>query len=461
MKRLTDRITSSIDKYSLLGFNDRVLIALSGGPDSVALFHLLGLLADKYNISLAAAHVNHCLREDADQDQKFCRQLCRAYGYKFHSRKANIKAYAKKHKMGLEEAGRLIRYDFFQSLSEKHGYLKIATGHTADDSAETFLLNLVRGADLGGLGGIPSKRDNIIRPLIEISKADILAFLKENRLTFMVDKSNLSDIYKRNLIRNKVVPALKRINAGALDHISRAGQNLRTSYEYLEAETGKLYDECLVKESNTQIILDLGKLPAYHKSLKSWILLRAYFRLTGDLRRPGSDKIEQAINLLRSGSQISLDSSIIVSNHAGKLILCRPLRPIKRIRLKNKGKIEINGSCLKLQIETLGDFDLEMILSNDDENTAYLDKGKTGELSVRGFKDGDRFRPLGMKGLKKLSDYLNDKGVPLILKKSIPIVISGKEIAWIAGYGISEIFKVTDKTKRVLKLQLINSERNR
>jgi len=460
MKRLTDRVVSTIDKHNLLDFNDKVLIALSGGPDSIALFHLLGLLADKYKLTLAAAHVNHCLRKDADKDLEFCRQLCRAYGYKFYSRKVDIKNYAGKHKMGLEQAGRRIRYDFFRTLSEKFNYTKIATGHTADDSAETFMLNLVRGADLGGMGGIPPMRDNIVRPLIEIKKTDILAFLKENRLTYRVDKSNLSDKYKRNIIRNKVIPALKRINAGALDHISRASQNIRASFGFLEAETEKLYGKCLVKESNTQIILDLGKLPAYYESLKSWILLRAYFRLTGDLRRPDSDIIEQAINLRRSGSITFLDSSIVVSNHAGKLILCRPPRPIKRIRLKNNGKNEISGSDLILQMETLEDFSSEMIFSNDDENIAYLDSGKISELSVRSFKEGDKFQPLGMKGSKKLSDYLNDKNVPLIFKKSIPIVFSGNEIAWVAGHGISENFKVTDKTRRVLKIQLIIDEKS-
>jgi len=459
MKKLIDLIISTIEKYRLLDQNDKVLIALSGGPDSVALFHLLGLLAAKYNLSLAAAHVNHFLRKDAGKDQEFCRRLCQAHGYSFHSKKFDIRANARKYKIGLEEAGRQVRYGFFEDLCKNYGYTKIATGHTADDSAETFLLNLIRGADLGGLGGIPPKRDNITRPLIEISKAEVLIFLNDNRLSYRVDKSNLSEKYKRNLVRKKVMPVFNDINASALKHILQACRNIRTGYEFLETETEKLYDKCRIKESNTQIILDLGKLPPYYESLKSWILLRAYARLTGESRRPNSEKIDRAVNLLRSGSITFLDSSVVVSNHAGKLILCRPPRPIKRIRLKNDYGNEINGSDLILQTETLEDFSLEKLLKNNDESVAYLDFERVSDLSVRSFEDGDRFRPLGMKGSKKLVDYFNDKGVPLVYKKSIPVVISGEEIAWIAGYGISENFKVTDNTRKVLKLSFINNER--
>ena len=196
---------------------------------------------------------------------------------------------------------------------------------------------MVRGADIAGLSGIPPRRDDIIRPLIELGKDEILDFLKSNGLSFRVDASNFSITYSRNLIRNKVIPILEEINSGAKSHIARAGRSFRGTYQYLEDEVEKFYRKCLVEESNMQITLDLRKLPGYYESLKSWILLKAYFRLTDDVRRPDSAKIERAVNLFKKGTVTLLDSGIFVLNHAGNLILSRPPGQIRRIRLKRDG----------------------------------------------------------------------------------------------------------------------------
>jgi len=455
MQKLIARIKSADRRYRLFKQNDRILIALSGGPDSVALFHLLNLLAPLYNLSLAVAHVDHGLRQESADDRKFCRALCRAHGLKFHSRRFNIKAIARQKKIGVEQAGRQCRYDYFQALSEKFGYTKIATGHTADDSAETFLLHLVRGAHLGGLSGIPPRRDNIIRPLIEINKNDLLEFLNNYGLSYRLDRTNLGDDYNRNIIRNKVVPYLQRINNQALRNISRACQNFSTSLAIIEDKVEDLYKRCLIDESNNQITLDLRRIPEYYKSLESWILLRAYFRLTGESRRPDSNKIIQAVNLKRRGSVALLDAGIIACNHSGRLILCRPQTRIKRIKLMKGETVRLGNTNLMIKTELVKKVNMDVITSNDNESIAYLDDASLDNLAVRSIKEGDRFRPLGLKGTKKVADYLNEKGAPRILKPSIPVVTSGNDIVWLAGYGIDDRYKVTEKTKRVLKFKLL------
>ncbi|MCP4582670.1 MAG: tRNA lysidine(34) synthetase TilS [candidate division Zixibacteria bacterium] len=452
---MLNNILLANERFDLFRQGDRVLIALSGGPDSVALLHLLGLLQHQWNLTIAVAHVNHCLREEAAGDQRFCRVLSRANGYKFHSKKVDIPVRAKKLKIGFEQAGREARYGFFQRLCEKFDYTRIATAHTADDSAETFLLNLIRGANFGGLGGIPPKRNNIIRPLIESPKAEILEFLKLNGLSYRIDESNRDNTQSRNLIRNKIIPVLRNINAKASRHIARAGRDISIGYGFLEDEVEKLYQKCLVNESNTQITLDLEKLPTYYDSLRSWILLRAYFHLTDDNKRPDSTKIERAVNLSRRGAVTLLGSGIIVSNHAGKLILCRPLEQVKRIRLRRNSKTKLTDSGLAIQVEIIDGFSVKDIEKGNDESIAFLDNDKVSKLTVRGFIEGDKFQPLGMRGTKKVADYLNDKGVPLVFKKSIPIVLSNDDIIWIAGYGIAEKFKVTVKTSKVLKIQML------
>jgi tRNA(Ile)-lysidine synthase len=457
MMKLIKQIRSTNGKYRLFENNDRLLLALSGGPDSVALLHLMGMLADDHGLTIAAAHLNHQLRRDADADQRFCRELCRVHGYKFHSRKIDIKARAKRQKTGIEETAREYRYRYLQSLCEKYGYTKIVTGHTADDSAETFLFNLIRGADIGGLGGIPPKRENIIRPLIEISKADLLNFLTDYKLSYRIDKSNLSDRYSRNLIRNRVIPLMRKLNPKAPDHLAGTALSLRQTFAFIEKQVARAYSKCLVSEAKRQIILDLAKLPVYYQSLKSWVLLRAYSRLTDEHRRPGLHRIEEALSLSRGGSVTFLGNNVVVSYYDDRLVLSRPSRPIKRITIRRNALNKIAESGLIIKIEEADGFDLGAIKANRDENTAFLDNEKIGRLSVRGMKDGDRFKPLNMRGTKKLADYLNDKGIPSVGKNAVPVILSDDRIVWVAGFGIADNFKVTEKTRTVLKLSLLGS----
>ncbi len=455
MQKLLSRVESTNRKYGLFNNGDRILVALSGGPDSVALFHLLYFLAPKYDLTLAAAHVDHRLRRFSDRDCKFCRMLCRAHGIKFHSKKVDVAVLAKRMHVGIEQAGRQARYNYFNKLSDKYGYTKIATGHTTDDAVETFLLNLARGADMGGLGGIHHKRENVIRPILGISKTEILNFLKEFGISYMVDESNIEDTYNRNIIRNKLIPVLKKINPGALKNISKASEKIREGFDIIDDIVDKLYQRYVLEESNTKIVLDLRKIKKYNEGLINWIFLRAYSRLTGDYSRPESEKIERAVNLKRRGSFIQFKGEILVSNHAGKLILGRPHGRFRRINIIIGETIRLGKTGLMIKAEKSNEVNLLEIKNNKDESRAYFDFDKVGGLAVRCLKKGDRFRPLGMKGSKKVVDYLNEKGLPRIFKSSIPIVISDGEIVWIAGFGIADNYKVTGQTRNVLKLELL------
>lgn len=456
MFNLIRQIELTNERYRLFDRGDRILVALSGGADSVALFHLLNNLAEEYNFTLGAAHLDHGLRPASGGDRAFCRVLCGAYGRKFYAAKINIKTIARRQKIGLEEAGRQARYRFFQDCSKKHHYDKIATGHNANDNAETMLLNMVRGSDLGGLSGIPPKRGNIIRPLIEIDARRLRNFLKENKLSFRVDRTNLQDTFRRNLLRNKVIPGLEKINPAAITHIARAGQGIRRNQEVMEKIVDHAYEICLVRESRRQITLDLKKLPGYYKSLESWVFLRAYFRLAGSRYRLDASKVERAINLKRNGALAFLSRQIMALKSSQGLILCRPPATLRRINIKMDGQVTLGDSGLMIKAEKIAEFDLAIIKKNDDENVGYLDYDRLDGLFARGPRTGDKFRALGMKGTKKLADYLNDKKVPNTLKAATPVVVCDSGIAWVAGHGISEDYKVDEGTRRVLKLQLLS-----
>jgi tRNA(Ile)-lysidine synthase len=456
MLKLIAGVEATNRRHKLFASGEKILVALSGGPDSVALFHLLNFLKPKYNLALAAAHVNHGLRREAREDQKFCRLLCRIHGIDFHAKKSNIKDLAGRKKISIEQAGRDARYGYFLSLCSEFGYTRIATGHNADDNAETVLLNLIRGADLGGVSGIPPKRANIIRPLIEISREEILEFLHEHKLSYRQDLTNLDSIQSRNIIRNQIIPSMMRINKKASRNISRAGEGFRKYFDLIQDQAAKMYKRCIIDESNTQIVLDLRKLPVYYKSLGSWVLLEAYFSLSGKFNRPGSDQVTQSLSLERSGSIAFLDPEIAVTRRAGRLILNRIAAKFGRVKLKIGGNTKIGNTGLFIRSELIEKFSLNDIKNNPDESTAFLDKDKLGEMFIRNLKPGDKFKPLGMKGTKKIFDYLNERGVPGSGKSMIPLVTSGKNIAWIAGYGIADDFKVAETTGQVLKLQLIS-----
>ena len=458
MESIIHKVKQTIQKYKLVNPGDRILVALSGGPDSVALFHILNFLAFKYDIGLAAAHIDHNLRVSSALDRRFCRSLCQAYRVKFHSKKVSIKALAKRRHMGLEECGRAVRYEYYEQLCQKHGYDKIATGHTADDSAETLLLNLIRGAHLGGLAGISPARDNIIRPLIEISKKELVKFLKDNGLSYRIDRTNYENNSRRNIIRNKLLPLMKKINPSAARHIATSAEAIRQDFLFIQKITDEIFEECAVEKSADQIVLDLRKLSGYFGNLRSWVFLKAYLQLTGGYYRPNLESVSQALNLQRNGASVIIDERLIALRHQGRLILTRPTGQFVQTKIKIGQKVKLGKTGLAILAEVMGKAKLAEIVNNRNEKRAFLDAALATDLTVRNLKAGDRFNPLGMAGTKKVVDFLNDHGVPNKLKEAVPIVTVGDKIAWVAGYGIAEEFKVTRATKRVLKLSLENNE---
>lgn len=458
MESFLQKAARVICQHDLIKPGDRVLVALSGGPDSVALFHALNYLAPQLGITIAAAHVDHKLRKTSAKDSRFCAELCRFYAVRFHSKKVDIKVIAKKNNIGVEECGRKVRYDYFEALCGRHGYNKIATGHTSDDLAETFLMNLIRGANLGGLSGIIIKRANIIRPLLECSKSEILSFLKQNGLSFRVDESNINLDYRRNLIRHKIIPQMARINPSALGHIASAAEVIGQNYLFIQRVTDEAFKQCVIEKKATEIILDLERLSGYYKNLGSWVLVKAYLILSGEHYRPGSESINRALNLNRNGALVQLSHEIFAARHADRLVLYRASRKFT-LQILKIGNLTILGkSGAAIVSETTGKVNYSEIINNRDESQAFLDYDKVGKLEIRNLKAGDKFKPLGMFGTKKLVDFLNDKKVPRQAKAAVPIVVSGNKVVWVAGYGIADDVKVTEKTRRILKLRLLKNE---
>ncbi len=453
------KIEKTIRRYAMIGRGEKVLIALSGGPDSVCLFQALVFLAGSLKFDLGAAHVNYGLRPEADQEQIFCRELCRFNRVRFHCIRVDAAGESKKScRRNLEEYCRSVRYDYFDKLSNRFGYAKIATGHTADDSAETFILNLIRGADVGGLGGINPAAGKVIRPLLEIGRKEVMEFLTENKLSYRIDPSNLKDIFARNKIRNRVMPVFRELNGSAVQHIAEAAMRIRRCYELID----ELAEEALEKCSSSregEIRLDMTKLGGYHAKLADWVLLKAYRRLSGDGYRPRRSLIEQALSLESNGSCVWLSSRVLAIRFRSRLGLVTPAAPLKKCKINYEKATVISDDGMAIKAEIRRVKSREEITRNKNECRAFLDAEKAVDLQVRNLKAGDRFKPLNLRGSKKVADFLNEKGVAGRAKERVPIVTAGGKIAWIAGYGISDEFKVGPDTRKVVELNLVWKKR--
>ncbi len=445
------KIEQAIKKYSLFSKGDHILIALSGGPDSMALLHLLNSLKAKYDIKLAAAHLDHTIRPTSAKDQKFCKEACRNLHIKFHSKRLDIPALAGRNKLSVEEAGRKARYDYFDSLTEKYRCDKIATGHTLDDTVETVIFNMIRGSGLSGLAGIPRKRGKIIRPLLDIEKAELLEWLKVQKIRFIQDKSNRSLDYSRNRIRLKVIPELEKINSGARQNIMRLSEIVSDEVEFNANLTVLAYKAALLESGKSKIVLDLGKLVQYDKSLIKKVIKEAFRILSGDIHSLSSQSISRALSIVNgeSGRKAPLTQGICIEKSQGGIAILKPQAGKGNYRLAIPGKTEFPEGLIEAKIVKR-----DRIEKLDQSNlNIYLDQEKLGDITARFWQDGDKIRPLGMKGHKLLSDIFINRKIPEYEREIVPIVLSDKNIAWIPGVMISDDFRLTEQTREVLNLR--------
>jgi tRNA(Ile)-lysidine synthase len=454
MDNVVDRMAKTIDENRLLKRGDSLLVALSGGPDSVALLHLLDCLKSKYRIRLAAAHLDHGIRPEAAGERAFCKNLCRELKIKFNSKKADIPKLAAKEKSAVEETGRKIRYEYFQYLCDRFGYDKIATGHTSDDSAETIIFNIVRGSGLRGLSGIAPRRGNIIRPLIEIDKKEILKWLKRQKIAFVSDASNLSLAYARNRIRQKILPELEKLNRSARQNILRLAKNAAEEVEFIDSTVVSIYEKALLRAGKSKIVLDLGKLKDYDPSVKKKMVSEAYGRLSGRFYRPPSRAILRAGEAFggRNGAKAPLGRDIWIEKSQNRICVFKKAVRRKKIELAIPGTTGISNSDLYLETRIMKRSQVKKLKTHPD--VALLDYGKMKKVSVRFWRNGDRIRPFGMKGSRLISDIFTDRKISSFERREIPLVTSDGNIAWVAGVIISDDFKVGMKTKEVLRIRL-------
>ena len=317
---MKEKVLETIKKYNLIENGDKIVIGVSGGPDSIALLNmLLEIKRDNIiNFDIVVCHINHMIREEANDDEEYVLEFCKKYNVEFYSKRIGIEKIAKESKIGTEEAGRNARYKFFNEILEKTSSNKIATAHTANDNAETVLMNIMRGSGTSGLKGIDAKRDNLIRPLIECSRYEIEKYCEANKLDPRIDKTNFENIYTRNKVRNMLIPYIKEnFNPNIIEGINRLSDLSKQENEYLERETEKVYKKILISAKNDEIILDLNQFNLQETVIKSRLVLYTINILFGT--RSGIEKkhIEDIIKLCSN----NIGNKFLIPNKKVKVLV--------------------------------------------------------------------------------------------------------------------------------------------
>ena len=490
---LKEKVKQTIKKYGMLFPEDRVVVGVSGGPDSVALLHILKELAPRLKISLSLAHLNHRFRSrDSDRDAEYVQELALELGLPVIVESRDVPAFIKKEGLSPEGGARRARYDFFNKVVTRLKANKVALGHNADDQAETVLMRLLRGSGREGLGGIPPVRElkpgskvEIIRPLIEATREEIERYLKENRIKSRLDASNIEPVYLRNRIRLKLLPLLAKYNPNVKSILVRTAQILGEEDRYLEGIVKKHLKRIMGKKRGG-ITLDIIKLSSPSLPIQRRILRKSLGLMKGNKLDIQLAHIDDILDLLRTRGRASLDlpGNILVTKEYRRLSLGfkkKKRAPSFNYPLKVPGITKISEidrsfqtkilnkrpKALKETLKKRAYFDYEGALalapstkkaritrfSNASERLPSYGRIKS-PLFLRNREIGDRFQPLGMKGSKKLKDFFIDEKIPLKERERAPLLLSGKEIIWVVGYRISDKAKVTNKTKKVLVVEV-------
>lgn len=422
-----------IEQNKLLNPDGKVIVALSGGADSVALLHILLSL----HYECVAAHCNFHLRgEESERDELFVRSLCGEWRVPLHVRQFDTEAYARANRLSIEMAARDLRYAWFRELATREQAQAVAVAHHADDQAETVLMNLVRGAGLRGMCGMPVRNGLVVRPLLCCTRQGIEDYLRTKQIPFVTDSTNTQTDYKRNKFRHIVLPMLEQINPGIrqtlaeeCDHFAGYRQMVQA---YMEQAAARL-----VHQTDGRLHIDTAGLlrePAPETVLYE-LLLPYGFNATQ------ARQLHAALDGT-PGKRFESPTHYAIKDRAeiiiGRRTDCEEAKPTIKTNVRNRRPTEIFPAA--------------------DADVAFFDADKLrGPLSVRHWQAGDVFHPIGLKGKKKISDFFTDCKLDVQQKQEVWLVLSGTEVAWVAGHRIDERFKVGAETTRVAEVRLVPS----
>jgi len=413
-------------------------VGVSGGADSVALFHVLWSLRKKYSWSLAIVHINHSLRgPEAERDAEYVRKLAARFSVPYYLRQVDVPSFARVNKLSVEEAARDLRYQTLEALADSLKADKIALAHNANDQVETVILFLLRGTGKTGLSGMPPRRDCVVRPMLSSWRDQIEDYVSQQGLAFRTDSSNLKTLFLRNKIRLKLLPLLaKQYNQGIYRHLYNLSLLEHQEDRFLGKEVAKAAKQCVELKAG-QTVLNIRKLLGY----EDWLQHRLV-QAIGDFPFIQVENILELAVKKGRAREIYLPGGMFARNEYGNLIFSRreTSHPGLQVKLLTKFYPKPTGFTI-----------------NKRKDRAFVDADRVKEpLTVRTRQNGDRFQPFGLSGTKKLKDYLIEQKIPSRQRDLVPVVVDGQGILWLAGLGrIADRVKITAKTKNILEIRIL------
>jgi len=475
-KKILRTVEHAIGTRRMVQAGDTLLVGVSGGPDSVALVHILLALAPKFSFQVAIAHLNHCLRDDeSERDEAFVVSLAEQLELPVHVERQDVRRYQKSRRLSLEEAARQVRYCFYHAIASKYGYEKIALGHHSDDNAELILMYLLRGSGPLGLSGIPPVRDDkIIRPLIDIKRTEIMDYIAVKGLDYVEDSFNRDLQYLRNKVRNRLIPELKaEYNPKLIDSLNRLAAIVDAEERWIESLIQPIFEKVIVFEEQGRMGLDISELNRQTIAVRRRLIRKAVLKVKGNLRRMAFAHVEAVVKLAQEGPEsgvLDLPDRIRISRQNDVLIMSREAQDLRHLangpllsltpnyeyRLAKPGQIWIKEAALKIRFSEIPvEHPSDWHPSGYGTGVAYFDMDKIHfPLVIRNFRPGDRFSPLGMTGRQKLKKFFIDHKVSRTERTKCPILLSRNKIIWVVGHRLDNAVKIGSQTRRILKVEL-------
>jgi tRNA(Ile)-lysidine synthase len=469
-KSMEQKAIDFIREQSLVSAGDKVVVAVSGGPDSVCLLHILVRHQAELGVQLHVAHLNHQLRgAESDADSAYVLELAKKLGVPATVECRDVAGYHSGKGGSLEEAAREMRYGFLAEVLARVGASGVAVGHTRDDHVETILLHILRGSGTAGLSGLrPCSVLNygnhgalleVIRPLLGITREETLGYCRQHRLAARADLSNESPSFLRNRIRLELLPVLRSYNANIEEALLRLAKIAGDETLLMEQQASVVWQKVARAKSDV-FYLDIDKMRVLPHAIQRHIFRKAVKQLRGDLRDIEEGHIEAMMEFLSkpAGKSLCLPEGLTLSTEYGRLVLA-PARaemcplPVLRdtFKINVPGETDLPGWRIKAEV-------IADSTGSDNGFSASFDLEKAGnKLTVRQRRPGDRFHPLGMKQSKKLQDFMVDVKIPRAWRDRVPVVSTGEQILWVVGWRIDDRVKVTEKTKKILRLQFERS----
>ena len=455
---LLSKVRKTIDSHGMFVPGERVVAAVSGGSDSMALLHVLERLRE-LRLEIVVAHLNHGLRgEESDADAGHVREAAERLGFAFECRETDAEAFRKSRGLSLEDAARKLRYGFFREVLEKRSASRIATGHTIDDQAETVVMRLLRGSGSLGLSGIRPVAGEVVRPLINATKKEAREYLVSRGVSWREDSTNSSDRFTRNRVRNELMPLLETYNPAVGEVLARAATVCSMESDFVESEAERRFGELVSRIGGGLFgkTRDLLREPA---AVRFSVMRKAVSELKGDLLAVSSKHlfaVEDAVRSAGPSAEINFPGGIAFYSGHGVFFFVRKDGFARELsaRVEGPGRFAVSRD-LEVEIEVTDDGSLW-----GRPDAAYLPPGKVSfPVEVRSFADGDRFVPLGMKGAKKLKDFFIDEKIPRFMRKKVPLFETREGIIWVGGLRTDERFRAEKGKGPWLRMRISGSFR--